>query len=125
MSDFNSCDFGVITPDLVLQSLLSGITGRPACGLRVKDIDTDGVTMYSTQPCATVSDLFALIQRSLVIADDDNVAIRCTTTTSLEGAGLSTCGDCDSNYQWWEYVGSLFCQDVSGVVYLNIIKITT
>ena len=124
MSDFGSCDFGAITPELMIKSLISGINERPTCGLRVVDVDTSGVTMYSTVPCATAMDLWSLFLRSLTIADDGMVAIRSTTTTANNGSGLSTCGNCADGWSIYEAMGSLFCQDASGTVYMNIVNIT-
>ncbi len=124
MSDFTDCGFGAISPELLIRSLLSGINGRPACGIRVNDTDTDQTTMYVAESCGSAEDLMSLFQRALVMADDGHVAIRSTTTTAINGAGLSTCGSCQSGYNVYEYLGSIFCQDASGNVYLNVINIT-
>ena len=124
MSDFTDCGFGAISPELLIRSLLSGINGRPACGIRVEDTSTTGQTMYVAETCGSAEDLMSLFQRALVMADDGHVAIRSTTTTAINGAGLSTCGNCASGYNVYEYLGSIFCQDASGNVYLNVINIT-
>ena len=125
MSDFNSCGFGAISPELVLRSLLSGIQAIDSCGLRTVDVDTSQMTLISPLSCGSAEDLWTLFTRSLVMADDGLVAIRTTTTTSLEGAGLDNCGGCVGAYFWTEIGGAIFVEDENGNVYMNIIKITT
>lgn len=127
MSYFNSCGFGAITPELLVRSLLSGITanGDFACGVRTQDVSTTTKTLSKVEPCATFVDFMALFQRSLIMAYDGKVAIRTTTTSSNEGAGLENCAACANAYTIEELLSSLFIQDEDGVVYLNIINITT
>lgn len=45
MGNFGQCDFGAITPELVLRSLLSGITAGVSCGLRFVEVNVGGKTM--------------------------------------------------------------------------------
>ena len=127
MSDFGTCDFGAITPELLLRSLLSGITAQPtfACGVRLQPTSTAGKTLSKVGGCASVEDLMTVFRRALIIGYDDKVAIRTTTTTSLEGAGLETCAACQNAYSMEELLSSPFVQDEDGVVYLNIINLTT
>ena len=42
MGNFGQCDFGAITPELVLRSLLSGITAGVSCGLRFVEVNVGG-----------------------------------------------------------------------------------
>ena len=125
MSNFNECDFGAITPELVLKSLLSGIIAFPACGIRTVKSSTQGKTLSSPHNCTTATDLWVLFTRALMIADDGKVAIRTTYTDAIAGAGLGTCGDCDTAFQMEEIAQAIFIEDEDGKVYLNIINITT
>lgn len=125
MSDFNSCDFGAITPELVLQSLISGITGKPNCGLRIVDVSLGGAPVTHPATCASINDFWSLILRSLVIATDGKVAIHTITTASMDGAGLENCVECGGTATMQEYGGSLFSEDEAGNVYLNLINVST
>lgn len=124
MSDFTTCDFGAITPELLIRSLLSGITGIEACGIRMKMYDIVDVATPVYQ-CTTPTDFMELFRKALVIADDGKVAIRVLRTQSLDGAGLSTCQNCVDSFTVYEFLGSLFIADSTGAVYLNLIQITT
>lgn len=124
MGNFGQCDFGAITPELVLRSLLSGITAGVSCGLRFVEVDVGGKTMTKPGGCASFEDLFTLFQRSLMIADDGVVAIRSTTTNSANGVGLENCTSCANGYALWEYASSLFSEDEDGKIYMNLINIT-
>lgn len=127
MSDFTSCEFGVISPELLVRSLISGIVAQPdsACGIRFQGVDTSLKTLSKVEICATFLDLMTIFQRSLIMAYDGNVAIRTTTTTTLEGASIEECAACQNAYSIEELLSSLFVQDEDGVVYLNVINITT
>ena len=105
MGNFGQCDFGAITPELVLRSLLSGITAGVSCGLRFVEVNVGGKTMTKPGGCASFEDLFTLFQRSLMIADDGVVAIRSTSITN--GVG--------ENHMCQGYaVGVVRCEDEDG-----------
>lgn len=124
MSDFNSCEFGAITPELLVRSLLSGIDSLNSCGIRTT-VSTSIANQQTLYTCSTPTDFFELFRRALIIAPDGKVAIRVLETTSVDGDGLSTCQSCTDSYTLYELLGSLFVQDGNGDVYLNVIKITT
>lgn len=124
MSDFNSCEFGAITPELLARSLLSGIDSLNSCGIRTT-VSTSIANQQTLYMCSTPTDLFELFRRALIIAPDGKVAIRVLETTSVDGDKLSTCQPCTDAYTLYELLGSLFVQDGNGDVYLNIINITT
>lgn len=124
MSNFNSCDFGAITPELVLRSLLSGITAKNTCGLRIVTVDVSTLTMSAPTQCATANDLFTLFQRALVMAADGKVALRVASTTSAAGVGLGNCTNCTNSFLMEEFASSAFLQDADGKVYLNLINVT-
>lgn len=124
MSDFGSCDFGAISPDLVLRSLLSGITSGVSCGVRIVEVSVIGKTISRPIACASHEDVWSLFARSLMMADDGKVAIRAAKTTSADGAGLENCVSCESGFTLWDYASSVFSQDEDGKVYMNIINIT-
>lgn len=124
MGTFNSCGFGAISPELIIRSLLNSISGEPNCGIRVVDVDTSAMTMTNPFVCGSFEDVFTLFQRSLMLADDNQIAIRSTTTNSVNGANLEVCGNCGDGYGIPEILGSLFSMDENGNVYLNIINIT-
>jgi len=125
MSDFGTCEFGAITPELVLRSLLSGIQGNASCGLRLTVVDVSQKEMTNLIVCTDIADLWTIFTQTLTIAHDGLVSIRAAIHTSLEGAGLDTCGACQSGYTMAEYAGSMFSKDTDGTVYLNLIQITT
>lgn len=127
MSNFTDCDFGAITPDLLLRSLLSGITAMPdlTCGIRAQDVDELGLTLTKVQLCATAYDLFELFKRALMIGYDGKVAIRTITTSSNEGAGLEDCVSCTNAFSTEELLSSLFVKDQNNNVYMNVINLTT
>ena len=127
MSDFGTCNFGAITPELLVRSLLSGITAQPtfACGIRFQPVSTSGKTLSKVESCASLEDLMTIIQRSLMIGYDNAVAIRVNEVSSLEGAGLEVCAACQNAYSIEELLASPFVQDEDGVVYLNVINLTT
>jgi hypothetical protein len=103
-SDFNSCGFGAISPEMLVKSLLSGIQAFSACGIRTVAVDVSGKTLSSPHACSTAEDFWNLFLRSLVMADDDKVAIRTTYTASANGAGL----DKSSYINWYRN----FCMGV-------------
>lgn len=127
MSDFTSPLFGAITPELLVRSLVSGIIAQPTfgCGIRLQGVDTSQKTLSKVPVCATFIDLMTTFQRSLMMAYDGKVAIRTTTTTTLEGASIEECIACGNGYSIEELLSACFVQDEDGVVYLNLINITT
>lgn len=123
-SDFNSCGFGAISPEMLVKSLLSGIQAFSACGIRTVAVNVSGKTLSSPHACSTAEDFWNLFLRSLVMADDDKVAIRTVYTSSANGAGLDTCGNCGDYFTVWETLQAIFIEDEDGLVYLNIVNIT-
>lgn len=124
MSDFGSCEFGAISPELVLRSLLSGIQGNKSCGLRLVVVDVSEKEMTNLGICTDALDLFTVFKQTLVMADDGFVAIRTALHTAADGEGLDHCAACQSGYSMDEYAGSMFSKDTDGNVYLNLINIT-
>jgi len=124
MSNFLSCDFGAISPELVVRSLAGGIDALSVCGVRTVNVDTSEKTLSKVGTCGSAEDLWTLFRRAMIIADDDMVAIRTTTTSSSNGAGVSNCFSCTNAYTIYEQIGAMFSQDEDGVVYLNLISIT-
>lgn len=124
MSDFGTCDFGAITPELVFRSLISGIQNAESCGIRIVAVDTSQKTLSTPIACSTPEYFWSLLHQTLMIADDGQVAIRANVVSSANGAGLGTCGDCQDGYLLYQIFASLFSKDANGVVYFNIISIT-
>lgn len=125
MSDFGACNFGAITPELVFRSLLSGIQGSGSCGLRIQAVDTDRLTLTQPIYCGTPEDFWSLLHQTLMIGTDGKVVIRTNLVESSEGDGLDGCGNCGDGYLLYEAFSAIFCRDENGVVYLNIINVTT
>lgn len=124
MSDFTDFkNFGAITPELLIRSLLSGINALDACGIRVKEYAAIDEA-HSVHTCTTPSDFIELFKKALVMADDNKVAIRVLRTDSANGVGLDTCQNCINNFTIYELLGSFFVADSTGAVYLNIANIT-
>ena len=126
-SDFNSCGFGGITPELIFRSVLRGYSPigglEPFCGLGIVET-TCSRGHITPHVCTSENDLYLLIQRSLVMADDGKVAIRSCTSTNNNGLGLASCQSCASGEPWYQMAARLFSLDDNGDVCLLIANIT-
>lgn len=125
MSDFGACNFGAISPELIFRTLVSGIQNAGSCGIRMHGVDTSALTLTQPVYCGTPEDFWSLLHQTLIISHDGKVAIRTNFVTALDGAGLDTCGNCGDGYLLHETMSAIFSRDENGVVYLNVINITT
>lgn len=121
MSDFNSCEFGAITPELIFAAISRGFTS-----LAVEDYSCGiGCTATSlpqsharTTPiiCGSPADLMELIKQALVMADDGKVALRTATISSEDGADFDECVGCQNGETWYQLASRMFAYDANGDV---------
>ena len=126
MSDFNSCGFGAITPELIFRSILRGTTNIAVlegfCALGC--VGTTATRRSTPFVCTDANDLFSLLQRSLVMADDGKVALRVVTISSENGAAFDECIGCANGEAWYQLAARCFTLDDNGDVALIIGYIT-
>ncbi len=122
-TDFGSCGFGAITPDLILSSLIGCVTANGQKRFRIQKY-TDTVTLTPVH-CGNAEDFEINLRRALDIGYDDEVVLRVNIIDYFEGQG--TIGQCDCGIPKTvpEMLNSLFGEDNAGNVYFNVANITT
>lgn len=142
MSDFTDCGFGVITPELILRSLigclaegdgplrLQGKSLPRLPGLNILDPPAQGVNTgqaalkiefhqeVTTSPvhCGSFEDFQINLQRALVFDPMYGLTLR----VNINWDDLDTCGTFQNAITWWDYFNALFGEDSEGLVYLNV-----
>jgi hypothetical protein len=111
------CGFGMLDLELILRSLLSCDEGDGKTVLRVC-MESNVVT--SPIHCANFEDFFMNLRRSLEMAEDGQIAIRMNYDTYIDGSGLDLCPTCANGASWTDYANSIFGEDSSGNVWINI-----
>ena len=112
-SDFGSCGFGAITPELILRSLVATKGGLNS--LRIESYTN--VTQTSPIHCATKEDFQINLSRALTMAQDGAVALRVNFVVGLGDGGFNDCANAvDDNY----IKNSFFGEGVDGKVYFNV-----
>ena len=117
MSDFTDCDFGAITPDLILRSLIGcvdSILFPTAKGLRV---ELNQALTTTPVHCLTFEDFNINLRRCLAMAEDGYVTLRINAVSGR----TTNCEDCINATTWYDLLNSLFAKDSEGLVYLNVI----
>jgi len=122
-TDFDSCGFGAITPDLILSSLIGCVTATGAKRFRIQKY-TDVVTTTPIS-CGSKEDFEINLRRALDMGYDGDVVLRVNIIDYFEGQG--TFGQCDCGVPKTvpEMLNSMFGEDNTGKVYLNVANITT
>jgi len=122
-TDFGSCGFGAITPDLILSSLIGCVTANGQKRLRVQKYTN--VATLTPVHCGNSEDFNINLRRALDMGYDGDVVLRINIIDYFEGQG--TIGQCDCGVAKTvpELLNSLFGEDAQGNVYVNIANITT
>jgi hypothetical protein len=122
-TDFGSCGFGAITPDLILSSLIGCVTATGQKRFRIQEY-SDVATLTPVH-CGNSEDFGINLKRALDIGYDGTVVLRVNIIDYYEGQG--TIGQCDCGVAATvpELLNSLFGEDALGNVYFNVANITT
>ena len=116
-------NFGAITPELILQTLIGCVTLTGAKAFRVQLFNETTLTPIH---CANYEDVLINIRRALAIGYDDKLVLRVNKADYYEGENIGF-GECDCGVAQTvpDMVNSLFGEDANGLVYFNMANITT
>lgn len=116
-SDFDSCGFGAISPELILRSLIGCVDNLAGTYTQaVLRVELHSEAMTSPVHCASFEDFQINLRRCLDMALDGHVTLR----VNVFSRSVDTCGLCANAATWYDYLNSLFGEDENGLLYLNV-----